>query len=77
MVQNLSFYVYYTGIGDDKQNHKYNAPEFICLINEMSDILNNFNKKDDKVPILNPNHFTKKEFEKLLDWTGATIVQEF
>ena len=44
MVQNLNFYIFYTGIGDDKESHKYNAPEFICLINEMADILNNFNK---------------------------------
>ena len=77
MVQNLNFYVYYTGIGDDKENHKYNPPEFICLINEMSDILNNFNKKKSKVPILNPNFFTNKEFEDLIEWTGGVIIQEY
>ncbi len=77
MVQNLNFYIFYTGIGDDKESHKYNAPEFICLINEMADILNNFNKNDKMVPILNPNYFTKKEFQSLIDYTGAMIIQEY
>jgi hypothetical protein len=77
MVQNLNFDVYYTGIGDNKIDHKYNPVEFICLINEISDMLNNFNKMGSKVPILNPNYFTKSEFENLIDWTGGVIIQEF
>lgn len=77
MVQNLNFYVYYTGIGDNKIDHKYNPIEFICLINEINDILYNYNKKDSKAPILNPNYFTNKEFKELIDWTGGTIIQEF
>ena len=77
MVQNLNFYVYYTGIGDNKPDHKYNPVEFICLINNIHDLLNNFNKKLSKVPILNPNYFTNKDFEDLIEWTGGIIIQEF
>lgn len=77
MVQNLNFYVYYTGIGDHKPDHKYNPVEFICLINNIADLLENFNKKDSKVPILNPNYFTNKDFEDLIEWTGGIIMQEF
>ena len=77
MVQNLNFYVYYTGIGDNKIDHKYDPVDFICLINENYNLLNNFNKKQSKVPILNPNYFTNKEFEDLIEWTGGIIIQEF
>ena len=77
MVQNLNFYVYYTGIGDNKPDHKYNPVEFICLINNIADLLENFNKKDSKVPILNPNSFTNREFEGLIEWTGSIIIQEY
>ena len=77
MVQNLNFYVYYTGIGDNKSDHKYNPVEFICLINNIADLLENFNKKDSKVPILNPNSFTNREFEDLIEWTGGIIIQEY
>ena len=76
MVQNLNFYVYYTGIGDNKPDHKYNPVEFICLINNIAGLLENFNKKDSKVPILNPNSFTNREWQNLYKLSENTFVEE-
>ena len=64
--------IYYTGVGDYRQDHCYSPREFIVLMNENSDQFDQ--TVYGPMPVLNQNDYSHEELGQLLEWSGATLL---
>ena len=66
-------FVYYTGMGDYRKDHYYTKKEFIVLCNKNKDRFN-VTIADSKIPVLDSENHTDRQFQMLLNWTGAEYI---